>query len=45
MILCAVAAGFSPRIGTPQSFIFMRLGAPPVYGGLLQAALLYPQAK
>ena len=24
MILCTVAAGFSPHIGTPQSFIFMR---------------------
>jgi hypothetical protein len=24
MILCIVAAGFSPHIGTLQSFIFMR---------------------
>jgi len=24
MILCIVAAGFSPHIGVPQSYIFMR---------------------
>jgi len=34
MILCVVAAGFSPHIGTPQSFLFMHLGALPVHGRL-----------
>jgi hypothetical protein len=31
MSLCAVATGFSLHIGTPQSFIFMCLSAPPAH--------------
>jgi hypothetical protein len=39
MISCIVATGFSPRIGTPQSFILMCLRAPTVHEWLSRMQL------